>query len=186
MNTKTTSEPTKVTNGLQPDVNKADKNDDAISDYVVLLTGEAPKLSAKSAGYIGFEIGQHIESKQKYIRLTTNSSAGLYSKKWFSLSAFIDLLSNRKDEKPFKTSLFKAVVAGGSSNTISFIAATLRCKSVGLIAASFNSLYLHVVSDDFDKRVIELNKLTPPSTVKLSDKLSDKTTTPKTPVKPTK
>ncbi|MEI6894006.1 MAG: hypothetical protein V5789_05130 [Colwellia sp.] len=178
MNTKKNNAPNKVTNGLQPEVNKTDKTANADSDYVILFTGEAPKLSAKSSGTIGFEIGQQIESKQNYLRLTTNSSAGLYSKKWFSLSAFVDLLNNRKDEKPFKTSLFKCIVAGGSSNTISFIAATLRCKSVGLIAASPNNLYLHVVSDDFDKRVTDLNKLTPPST--------DKLTTPKTPVKSTK
>ncbi|MBA6353410.1 hypothetical protein H4J64_19150 [Colwellia sp. BRX8-2] len=135
--------------------------DKADVQYLTLKTGTAAKLSTKSSGKIGFEIAQHSESKEIYLRLTTNSSAGLFSKKWILVSDIVELLNKNKDLKPFKSSLFKEIISGGSSNNISFTAAILRSDDIGFIKPSEKNLFLHTVSDDLDERAAFIEQLTP-------------------------
>jgi len=139
--------------------------------YLTLKTGSAAKLSTKSSGEIGFEIAQLRESKEIYLRLTTNSSGGLFSKEWILVSDIVGLLNKHKDSKPFKSSLFKAIITGSSSNNISFIAAILRSDSIGFIKPSEKNLFLHTVGDDLDKRAADIAQLKP---IASSNSSSDK------------
>jgi hypothetical protein len=154
MTTAVTPNTKKTNNGLQPDLAKVDEQ------YLTVLTGEASKLSTKSSGKIGFEIAQQIESKQPYLRLTTNSSAGLFSKKWIKVSDIVELLNDNKDGKPFKSSLFNSLISG-SSNNVSFLAAVLRCSEVGFIKPCDKNLFLHLVSNDLDNQFSCISKLKP-------------------------
>jgi hypothetical protein len=154
MTTAITPDTTKARNGLQSEPVKVD------AQYLTLLTGEASKLSTKSSGRIGFEIAQQVESKQPYLRLTTNSSAGLFSKKWIKISDIVELLNDNKEGKPFKSSLFSTLLSG-SSNNVSFISAVLRCSDIGFIKPCDKNLFLHLVSDDLDNQFSRISKLKP-------------------------
>ena len=144
----------KTKNGLQPEPVKVDEQ------YLTVLIGEASKLSTKSSGKIGFEIAQQVESKQPYLRLTTNSSAGLFSKKWIKVSDIVELLNDNKEGKPFKSSLFNSLLSG-SSNNVSFISAVLRCSDIGFIKPCDKNLFLHLVCDDLDNQFSRISKLKP-------------------------
>jgi len=163
MTIEITPDTIKAKNGLQPESMKVD------SHYLTLLTGEASKLSPKSSGKIGFEIAQQIESRQPYLRLTSNSSAGLFSKKWLKISDIVELLNDNKEGKPFKSSLFNSLISG-SSNNVSFIAAVLRCSEVGFIKPCDKNLFLHLVSDDLDNQVLLIAKLKPQPSLNSSTK----------------
>jgi hypothetical protein len=154
MTTVITPDTKKAKNGLQPNLVKVDAH------YLTVLTGEASKLSTKSSGKIGFEIAQHVENKQPYLRLTTNSSAGLFSKKWIKVSDIVELLNDKKEGKPFKSSIFSTLLSG-SSNNVSFISAVLRCSDIGFIKPCDKNLFLHLVSDDLDNQFSRISKLKP-------------------------
>jgi hypothetical protein len=129
--------------------------------YQTVLVGLAPKLSTKAAGLIGYELALNIEDKAQYLRLTSNDSGGLFSKEWVGLDAIYALLESLDVDKPFKSSTFKAVIKGGSSNNVSFLSAVLRCEEVALILPSDKSQYLHAHNPLLINRRKQLSKLKP-------------------------
>jgi hypothetical protein len=112
---------------------KVHDSDNTDEDYQTVLIGEANKLSTKSTGKIGFEIALNVKSKLKFLRITANASGGLFSRGWVSLTGITQLLEKIEVDKPFKSSIFKPVISGGSSNNVSFLSAILRCPLVGFI-----------------------------------------------------
>jgi len=111
--------------------------------YQTVLVGHAPKLSARTAGLIGYELALNIDDNGLYLRLTRNDSGGLFSKEWVSLDAIYTLLESLDEGKPFKSSAFKTVMKGGSSNNVSFLSAVLRSEEIALIIPSDKSKFLH-------------------------------------------
>jgi hypothetical protein len=129
--------------------------------YQTVLVGHAPKLSTKATGAVGYELAINTDDKRQYLRLTSNNSGGLFSKEWVGLDAIYALLESLDVDKPFKSSTFKAVIKGGSSNNVSFLSAVLRCEEVALILPSDKSQYLHAHNPLLINRREQLSKLKP-------------------------
>jgi hypothetical protein len=150
---KTNKEPLATEDKAEPET--ADK------PFTTLLVASAPKLSNKSTGKVGFEIALNTEDKLRYIRLTSNDSGGLFSKEWIKLDDINTLLKSMETDQPFKSSVFKAIIKGGSANNTSFISAVLRNEEVALIIKSEKNQFLHLLHPLLAKRMELLNKLKP-------------------------
>ena len=134
---------------------------DPDSQYQTVLVGQAKSLSAKSKSLIGFELALNIDDKCRYLRLTSNSNGGLFSKEWISLDELFSLLEQQALDKPFKSSIFKAVINGKSANNCSFTSAVLRCEELSLILKSDKSQFLHMVNPLLVNQRDRLTKLKP-------------------------
>tara|TARA_R110001583_G_scaffold115266_1_gene265799 strand:+ start:10712 stop:11197 length:486 start_codon:yes stop_codon:yes gene_type:complete len=150
---KTNKEPLATENQAEPET--------VDNPFTTLLIASAPKLSNKSTGKVGFEIALNTEDKLRYIRLTSNDSGGLFSKEWVKLDDINTLLESLPKDQPFKSSVFKSIIKGGSANNTSFISAVLRCDEVALIIKSDKSQYLHLPHPLLAKRMELLNNLKP-------------------------
>lgn len=135
--------------------------EDVESHLKTLLVGHAPKLSSKSSGLIGYEVALNIEDKSRYLRLTSNDSGGLFSKEWVKLEDLYELLETMEADKPFKSSVFKSIIKGGSANNVSFLSAVLRGEEIALILKSEKSQFLHVVNPLLINQRDRLSKLKP-------------------------
>jgi hypothetical protein len=152
---------TKTTN-KEPIVTENKDVPETVGDqFTTLLIAAAPKLSNKSTGKIGFEILLNNDDKKRYIRLKSNDSGGLFSREAICLAEINTLLESLPKDQPFKSSVFKSIIKGGSANNTSFISACLRCDEVALIIKSEKSQYLHLPHPLLDKRMELLNKLKP-------------------------
>ena len=134
---------------------------DPDSQYKTVLVGQAKTLSVKSKSLIGFELALNSDDKCCYLRMTGNSNGGLFSKEWVSLDAVFTLLEQQNQDKPFKSSIFKAVIKGGSANNVSFLSAVLRCDEMSLILKSEKSQFLHLVNPLLINQRDRLAKLKP-------------------------
>ena len=147
---------------IEADITTDDKADiDPDIQYKTVLVGQAKSLSTKSKGLISFEIALNTDDKCRYLRLTRNSNGGLFSKEWVSLDAVFALLELQALDKPFKSSIFKVVIKGGSANNVSFLSAVLRCEELGLILKSEKSQFLHLVNPLLVNQRDRLTKLKP-------------------------
>jgi hypothetical protein len=135
--------------------------EDIDSHFKTLLVGHAPKLSSKSQGLIGYEVALNTDDKSRYLRLTSNDSGGLFSKEWVKLDDLYELLEAMEADKPFKSSVFKSIIKGGSANNVSFLSAILRSEEVALILKSEKSQFLHVVNPLLINQRDRLSKLKP-------------------------
>jgi hypothetical protein len=140
---------------------KADIEIDPDSQYKTVLVGQAKTLSVKSKGLIGFELALNTDDKCRYFRMTGNTNGGLFSKEWVGLDAIFTLLEQQALDKPFKSSIFKAVISGKSANNCSFISAVLRSEEFGLILKSEKSQFLHLVNPLLVNQRDRLTKLKP-------------------------
>ncbi len=152
---------TEVVTPTKPKQDKSTKPVDVDTSYQTVLVGFAPKLSSKSTGKVGYELALNDDDKKLYLRLTSNDSGGLFSKEWVSLEATFDLLEKLDADKPFKSSVFKVVIKGGSANNVSFFSAVIRCDEVALIEKSDKSQFLHMVNPLLINRRDYLMKLKP-------------------------
>lgn len=117
---------------------------------LVIENGDAAKLSPKSPGKIMYHLGVNPEG-ELYIRIVSNESGGLFSKEWVSVSAIVALLKQQGD-KTFKSSLFKQVINGKSSNNASFLASVLRTQAIGFITPSEKGTFLHERAANLDEQ----------------------------------
>lgn len=138
--------------------------DDVDSHFKTLLVGYAPKLSTKTTGRIGYEVALNDDDKCRYLRLTSNDTGGLFSKEWIKLDDLYELLESMDIDKPFKSSVFKSLISGSSSNNQGFLSAVLRCNEISLILKSTKSQYLHVVNPLLINQRDRLSKLKPMKT----------------------
>ena len=134
---------------------------DPDAHYKTLLVGQAKSLSPKSNSRIGFELALNTEDKIRYLRLTSNTNGGLFSKAWVSLDALFELLEQQEEDKSFKSSLFKTVIKGGSANNVSFLAAVCRDEALSLILKSEKNQFLHLVNPLLINQRDRLTKLKP-------------------------
>ena len=139
-------------------------NGEIDSSYQTVLVGFASKLSRKSTGKVGYELSLNDDDGKLYLRLTSNDSGGLFSKEWVSIDDTLNLLENLPADKSFKSSLFKAVIKGGSANNVSFFSAVMRCENIALIIKSDKSQFLHLVNPLLINRRDYLMKLKPLTT----------------------
>lgn len=138
--------------------------EDVDSHFKTLLVGFTLKLSRRSTGNVGFELALNTNDKCRYLRLTSNDSGGLFSKEWVKLDDLYVLLEAMGANKPFKSSVFKSVMKGGSANNVSFLSAVLRSEEIALILKSEKSLFLHVVNPLLINQRDRLSKLKPLAT----------------------
>lgn len=124
---------------------------------LVIEKGVAAKLSPKSPGTITYHVGAD-DAGELYIRIVANNSGGLFSKEWVSVKDIVALLKQQGD-KTFKSSLFKQVIVGKSSNNASFLACVLRASDIGFITSSPKGTFLHERSDELEARFEELQQL---------------------------
>lgn len=129
----------------------ASKTVDPTDGYRLLIKdGKALKLSPKTKNHVFFQLGQKQENQKLYLRMSGNEGGGLHSKEWIDIEAMFALLDEQKD-KAIKSTLLKPLFKGGSANNCGFIAAVLRCDEVGLLTQSEKSVFVHRLSDDYDK-----------------------------------
>ena len=128
--------------------------------FEILLSGLAPKLSTKSSGKIGFELLLDLGNNSQYIRLISNDSGGLFSKKMVKLDDLYEVLEGMEEGISFKSSMFQHLITG-SANNVSFLSAALRCNDLALILQSEKNQYLHIVNPLLAQRKSLLTKLKP-------------------------
>lgn len=115
----------------------------------IIKQATAPKLTPKSDGGLGYEIGK-LE-KAWMIRVTSNSSGGFFSDEWVGFDAIEKALGKLTTSKTdFKSAVLRSVfVEGHSANNAGFLCACLRAE--GLLCTSKKNVYLHQVTDTFAK-----------------------------------
>ena len=118
---------------------------DEIQPHVV-INGKAKKLSPKSSGKILYQIA--LLNDVAHIQISGNEGGGLHSKEWIALESIFALLTEQND-KAFKSSLFKSVLQGESSNNAGFLAAC--CRELNLCTTVDESVFLHKANPDLQK-----------------------------------
>jgi hypothetical protein len=126
--------------------------------FKVISTGKGKKLSPKTENHVFYELAINDDDKALYLRLSGNEGGGLHSKKWITVQSILELL-DKQTERDFKSTAFRDLGLGGSSNNAGFLAAVLRSDDLGLISASDKSVFLHVLSADYLKNKADLLKL---------------------------
>jgi hypothetical protein len=125
----------------------------------IVLSGKGKKLSPKTTNHVFFDIAEHDEEGELYIRLSGNEGGGLHSKEWINLTKLFAILDEQVD-KPFKSTALKPAFKGASSNNAGFLAGVLRSDDIGLIVQSGTSVFLHVLADDYETKKAKLLALT--------------------------
>lgn len=115
----------------------------------IVLSGKGKKLSPKTTNHVFFDVAEHDEESELYIRLSGNEGGGLHSKEWINLTTLIAILDEQVD-KSFKSTALKAAFKGASSNNAGFLAGVLRSDDIGLICQSGTSVFLHVLTADYE------------------------------------
>jgi hypothetical protein len=96
----------------------------------VLRAGEAPKLSARSSGPVGYEVGEDIETGEVKLRLTRNEG-GTFSKEWVPLTRIAEAVAEPdKAGRSFHATRLKETFAGRSTNNAPFLAAALVAEDI--------------------------------------------------------
>ena len=121
----------------------------------IVLSGKGKKLSPKTTNHVFFDIAEHDEEGELYIRLSSNEGGGLHSKEWINLSKLFAILDEQVD-KPFKSTALKPAFKGASANNAGFLACVLRSPDIGLITQSGTSVFLHVLTDDYKEKKAKL------------------------------
>ena len=121
----------------------------------IVLSGKGKKLSPKTTNHVFFDVAEHDEDGELYLRLSGNEGGGLHSKEWINLTTIIAILDEQVD-KPFKSTALKPAFKGASANNAGFLAGVLRSDDIGLIAQSGTSVFLHVLATDFDEKKAKL------------------------------
>jgi hypothetical protein len=125
----------------------------------IVLSGKGKKLSPKTTNHVFFDIAEHDEDGELYLRLSGNEGGGLHSKEWINLSTIIAILDEQVD-KQFKSTALKPAFKGASANNAGFLAGALRADDIGLIAQSGTSVFLHVLATDYEDKKAKLLSLT--------------------------
>lgn len=124
---------------------------DPTDGYTLLIeNGKALKLSPKTKNHVFFQLAQKQDDQKLYLRMSGNENGGLFSKEWINVDALFELLDENKD-KTIKSTVLKSLFKGGSANNCGFLAAVLRCKDIGLLTQSEKSVFVHRLSDGYDK-----------------------------------
>lgn len=91
----------------------------------VLKNGNCPSLTARST--LGYQLGLMDES-ELYLRLTSNTGSGFFSKEWVACSVIEQLINGSAE---LTSTSFKALFPNKSVNTGGFVMAVI--KALGLI-----------------------------------------------------
>lgn len=121
----------------------------------IVLSGKGKKLSPKTTNHVFFDIAEHDEDGELYIRLSGNEGGGLHSKEWINLNTLIAILDEQVD-KPFKSTALKPAFKGASANNAGFLAGVLRSDDIGLITQSGSSVFVHELATDYEERKAKL------------------------------
>jgi len=125
----------------------------------IVLSGKGKKLSPKTTNHVFFDVAEHDEEGELYIRLSGNEGGGLHSKEWINLSKLFAILDEQVD-KPFKSTALKPAFKGASANNAGFLAGVLRSDDIGLIKQSGTSVFLHILAADYEEKKAKLLVLT--------------------------
>jgi hypothetical protein len=138
----------------------SEKPNEAKHDHFsnVVLSGKGKKLSPKTDNHVFFDLAKHDEDGELYLRLSSNEGGGLHSKEWVLLQSIITILDEQA-KKPFKSTVLKSVFTSSSANNSGFLAGVLRSNDIGLITQSGKSVFLHVLTTDYEEKKAELLQL---------------------------
>ena len=148
--TSTDSTQTATTTSNENSNQTVTETDSIVETHVVLINGKAAKLSTKKRGFVTFILAKCIDTGELKLKITGNDSGGLYSKRYVNLISILKVLDVQTPDKPFKSSIFKSVFHGSSSNNPSFLAAILRSKDINLIVSTEKSQYLHMIPSNYE------------------------------------
>ncbi|WP_238336757.1 hypothetical protein [Vibrio sp. S12_S33] len=105
------------------------EKENEVDSFTIVKEGQSPKLSPKSESFLEYQIAYKEDDQDFYIRISKNSSSGLFSNNWVRLEAIFTLLDGQVG-KTLKSVALKPVITGGSSNSCGFLAAILRTISI--------------------------------------------------------
>lgn len=125
----------------------------------IVLSGKGKKLTPKSTSHIFFDVAEHDEEGELYLRISGNEGGGLHTKEWINLTTITAILDEQAG-KSFKSTALKPVFKGASANNAGFLAGVLRSPDIGLIAQAGSSVFLHVLADDYEEKKAKLLALT--------------------------
>ncbi|CAH6874985.1 MULTISPECIES: hypothetical protein [Vibrio] len=124
--------------------------------FTIVKEGQSPKLSPKSESFLEYQIAYKEDDQEFYIRVSKNSSSGLFSNSWVRLEAIFALLDDQVG-KTLKSTALKPVITGGSSNSSGFLAAILR--TISILDPVPDNVFLHQVSERYEVVKTELRAL---------------------------
>ncbi|WMN63734.1 hypothetical protein [Vibrio parahaemolyticus] len=135
---------------------KQDVEEAEVNPFTIVKEGKSPKLSPKAKDFLQYQISFKEGDEEFYIRVSGNSSSGLFSKSWIRLEDIFALLDEQVG-KTMKSAVLKPVISGGSSNSCGFLAAILR--TISLLEPVPDNVFLHRVSERYETVKIELRAL---------------------------
>lgn len=68
--------------------------------FTIVKEGQSPKLSPKSESFLEYQIAYKEDDQEFYIRVSKNSSSGLFSNSWVRLEAIFTRYLMTKEVKP--------------------------------------------------------------------------------------
>ena len=123
---KTSSEPVKKEQEVTQEQKPQNNEEPTIR---ILYHGSCPKLSARGAGNLEYDIGINDKTDEASVRISGNESSGAYSSNWVLLKEIRNVLDNAP-KKTFKAIILKELYMGKSTNNHGYLTAILKAEGV--------------------------------------------------------
>lgn len=117
-------------------------------DVTVVLAAEAPKLSPRGQGGIGYQVGR--SGSDLVIRIEKNHGGGSFSKEWVPVEKIRAAITPAmRQGEPFKSDALAQSYCGRSQCNSGFLVAALR--HIGIFGAHSERKGMSVVTGDLDE-----------------------------------
>lgn len=127
---------------------------------LLIVEGKALKLSPQTTNHVFYQLAVKDDERdnginERYIRMSGNEGGGLHSKEWIKLTDVFSVLDALVD-KTIKSAVFKEIFGSSSQNNAGFLAAVLRSPEINLIQQGGNSVFTHVLTNDYANQKVHL------------------------------
>ena len=117
------------------------------------------KVSLPDDHTLTYNVCYLVAHKTLHLRITDNTTGGLFSPEWVSLAAILTSIEKRpKTDSNFNAKIFTNLFTSASANNAGFLAAALKAE--GILVPYKESKRLHVLGDikAFEKSLLPLIK----------------------------
>jgi hypothetical protein len=125
----------------------------------ILKIATCGKVSLPDDHTLTYNIGYLVADKTLHLRITDNTTGGLFSPEWVSLAAILTTIEKRpKTDRSFNAKILTHLFTSASANNAGFLAAALKAE--GILVPYKESKRLHVLGDikAFEKSIQPLIK----------------------------
>lgn len=88
------------------------------------------KISSPDEPTLTYHVGYDDSTKSLSLRVTNNSTGGLFSNEWISLDSILTTIEACEPGLPFKALVFKNLYQSKSANNHGFLSAVLRSEKI--------------------------------------------------------